>query len=179
MFEPHRRYSLWPTLRFAGPTKPIQDVVVLGAIELFELRHQLLERAPQVKHDDFRGNELPKRELLFDNQAPSDAESTNEFIRFLRYSKRSASEVQSELYVALDQGYLSTEAFGNTYELARRTRAATHGFISYLKTYKCPQVKEAHPEYGSEDPAANCQPWLSDASPSTVNCEPPNQEPRT
>ena len=111
-----------------------------------------------------------------------DAESTNEFIRFLRYSKRSASEVQSELYVALDQGYLSTEAFGDTYELARRTRAATHGFISYLKTYKCQQVREACPEYGSEESSTDQQPWVfPDFAPPvtlpTVNLPTVNREP--
>jgi four helix bundle protein len=32
-----------------------------------------------------------------------DSETTAEFLRFLRYAKRSCSEVQSELYIALDQ----------------------------------------------------------------------------
>ncbi len=31
-----------------------------------------------------------------------DADSNTEFLRFLRYAKRSCSEVQSELYIALD-----------------------------------------------------------------------------
>jgi four helix bundle protein len=31
-----------------------------------------------------------------------DSETNAEFIRFLRYAKRSCTEVQSELYVALD-----------------------------------------------------------------------------
>lgn len=61
-----------------------------------------------------------------------DAESNAEFIRFLRYAKRSCSEVQSELYVALDAGYINTEEFNDTYNHAARTRAATRGFIKYL-----------------------------------------------
>lgn len=32
-----------------------------------------------------------------------DAETNAEFIRFLRYAKRSCTEVQSELYVAVDE----------------------------------------------------------------------------
>jgi len=32
-----------------------------------------------------------------------DSETNPEFVRFLRYAKRSCTEVQSELYVALDQ----------------------------------------------------------------------------
>lgn len=65
-----------------------------------------------------------------------DAESNAEFIRFLRYAKRSCSEVQSELYVALDENYISSGEFDETYELARRTRAAIRGFINYLKKFE-------------------------------------------
>ena len=36
-----------------------------------------------------------------------DSETNPEFIRFLRYAKRSCTEVQSELYVALDQHYIT------------------------------------------------------------------------
>ena len=38
-------------------------------------------------------------------------QSNKEFIQFLFISKSSASEVQSQLYVALDQGYISKEEF--------------------------------------------------------------------
>ena len=65
-----------------------------------------------------------------------DSETNPEFIRFLRYAKRSCTEVQSELYVALDEKYISSSEFKYTYELARRTRAAVRGFITYLKTYE-------------------------------------------
>jgi len=61
-----------------------------------------------------------------------DGGSNAEFIKFLRYSQRSCSEVQSELYVALDQGYLSTEEFKEIYELAAHARAKIGGFIAYL-----------------------------------------------
>ncbi len=65
-----------------------------------------------------------------------DAESTAEFIRFLRYSKRSCTEVQSELYVALDASYITQEEFNDTYRHAGRTRSAVRGFIKYLMNYK-------------------------------------------
>ena len=65
-----------------------------------------------------------------------DAESTPEFIRFLRYAKRSCTEVQSELYVALDQSYIDQTQFNKTYELARLTRAKIGAFINYLNTCK-------------------------------------------
>lgn len=65
-----------------------------------------------------------------------DSETNREFIRFLRYSKRSCTEVQSQLYVALDQGYISLEEFEDIYDQASRTRAAVRGFINYLQKYE-------------------------------------------
>jgi len=65
-----------------------------------------------------------------------DSETNPEFIRFLRYAKRSCTEVQSELYVALDEEYISSDEFKDAYELAGRTRAAVRGFINYLKKYE-------------------------------------------
>ena len=60
-----------------------------------------------------------------------DADANTEFVRFLRYSRRSCSEVQSELYVALDQRYITKLEFQNVYDHAGRTRAAIRGFIRY------------------------------------------------
>lgn len=65
-----------------------------------------------------------------------DSESNNEFVRFLRYAKRSCTEVQSELFVMLDQNYVTETEFQETYNYAGRTRAAIHGFIKYLKSVK-------------------------------------------
>jgi len=49
-----------------------------------------------------------------------DSETNAEFIRFLRYAKRSCTEVQSELYVSLDEEYISSNEFKDVYEQARR-----------------------------------------------------------
>ncbi len=65
-----------------------------------------------------------------------DSETNREFIRFLRYSKRSCTEVQSELYIALDEEYILPDEFKDIYEQAGRTRAAVRGFINYLKQYE-------------------------------------------
>ena len=65
-----------------------------------------------------------------------DSETNAEFIRFLRYAKRSCTEVQSKLYLAVDEEYISTDEFKDVYEQARRTRAAIYGFIKYLKKYE-------------------------------------------
>jgi four helix bundle protein len=62
-----------------------------------------------------------------------DGRSTREFIRFLGYAFRSATEVQSHLYVALDQEYLMKNEFDNLYQQAVETKKLINGFIRYLR----------------------------------------------
>jgi four helix bundle protein len=64
-----------------------------------------------------------------------DSETNSEFIRFLRYTKRSCSEVQSQLYIALDQKYISKAEFEDVYDHGGQTQAAIRGFIKYLSSY--------------------------------------------
>jgi four helix bundle protein len=75
-----------------------------------------------------------------------DSETNSEFVRFLRYAKRSCTEVQSELYVALDQQYITDAEFQDVYDHAGRTRAATRGFIKYLVSYKQSQQIKDNPK---------------------------------
>jgi hypothetical protein len=72
---------------------------------------------------------------IMDNIAEGfDAGGNNEFVRFLNYSKRSCSEVQSQLYRILDQQYCSQSRFDELYEAARLIRAKICAFISYLES---------------------------------------------
>lgn len=61
-----------------------------------------------------------------------DSGSDSEFARFLRYAQRSCTEVQSQLYIALDQKYLSQERFHELYKLTEHAHAKIGGFIKYL-----------------------------------------------
>ena len=65
-----------------------------------------------------------------------DSESNPEFVRFLRYAKRSCTEVQSELYMAMDQQYITKDEFQDVYDHVGRTRATIHGFIKYLLAFE-------------------------------------------
>jgi four helix bundle protein len=62
-----------------------------------------------------------------------DSRSNNEFIRFLTYSRRSCSEVQSCLYIALDQQYILKKEFQSTYKHCEKVRKIIDGLIRYLK----------------------------------------------
>ena len=62
--------------------------------------------------------------------------SSREFIRFLGYSQRSCGEVQSQLYRALDCGYINNSEFNIVYDLASDCRKQIKGFRKYLRNYK-------------------------------------------
>ncbi len=57
-----------------------------------------------------------------------------EFVQFLSVARGSASEVSAQLYVALDQGYVSKEGFGQLQEQATRTGSVISGLVRYLRT---------------------------------------------
>ena len=57
-----------------------------------------------------------------------DCESKVEFARFLGIARRSAVEVQSLLYAALDIEYITKAQFDEYYEQARKTKALIGGF---------------------------------------------------
>ena len=56
-----------------------------------------------------------------------DNESTVEFARFLGMARRSAVEVQSLLYAALDASYIKEDTFKTHYDQARKVQAIIGG----------------------------------------------------
>ena len=70
---------------------------------------------------------------IMDNIAEGfDRGSRGEFIYFLGIAKGSAGEVRSQLYRALDQGYLSQETFDALSEQLERISRAIKGLLTYL-----------------------------------------------
>ena len=55
-----------------------------------------------------------------------------EFIQFLSMAKGSVSEVQAQLYVAVDAGYLTKDQFQQLNSLSQSTGNLIGGFIRYL-----------------------------------------------
>lgn len=99
-------------------TKRVYAVAMRGAFAKdFGLRDQITRASASTMHNIAEG---------------FDGGSNAEFVKFLRYSQRSCSEVQSQLYVALDQAYISQEEFDSIYEQAAKTHAKVGGFIGYL-----------------------------------------------
>ncbi len=84
----------------------------------FRLRDQIEAASGSVMHNIAEGH---------------DAGTDLEFIRFLKIARRSAGEVQSELYLALDRNYITEAELQSTYFLADEAKRLINGLISYLR----------------------------------------------
>ncbi len=62
--------------------------------------------------------------------------SNTEFIQFLYISKGSAGETRTQLFIALDQEYITEEEFRKGYELCIDVSSQLSGLIDYLKSSK-------------------------------------------
>ncbi len=65
-----------------------------------------------------------------------DSGSDPEFIRFLKMARRSASETQSELYLALDRKYICQDEMQRAYDLGSEAKKLINGLIGYLRSGK-------------------------------------------
>ena len=84
----------------------------------FRLRDQILGAAGSVMHNIAEG---------------CDAGTDPEFVRFPKMSRRSASEVQSELYLALDRKYIVETDLKPAYAQADEVKRLVNGLIAYLR----------------------------------------------
>ena len=57
----------------------------------------------------------------------------NEFLQFLSVAKGSCGEARAQLYVALDQAYISTAQFETLYKSANEVSQLISGLMKYLR----------------------------------------------
>ena len=62
-----------------------------------------------------------------------DRSGNKEFIQFLFIAKASTAEIESQLYIALDNGYINKEQFVEARSLTNTVKSLLSGFIRYLK----------------------------------------------
>ena len=61
--------------------------------------------------------------------------NNKEFIKFLGYSKGSAGEIRSMLYITLDLNYISKESFKKNFSSAINIITQISNFIKYLRKH--------------------------------------------
>ncbi len=84
----------------------------------YKLRDQIRDAAGSAMHNIAEG---------------SDAGTDTEFIRFLKIARRSCSEVQSELYLAVDREYILDADAEWAHDLADEVKRLINGLIAYLR----------------------------------------------
>ena len=84
----------------------------------FRLRDQIQGAAGSVMHNIAEG---------------FDSGTNPEFIRFLKMSRRWASDVQSVLYLAFDRKYITDDNLNTAYSLATESKRLINGMIAYLR----------------------------------------------
>jgi four helix bundle protein len=76
-----------------------------------------------------------------------------EFTQFLAIAKGSTAEVEAQLYVALDQGYIAQEKFESITAIANSTKKLIAGFMNYLRSSDLKGQKlKPRPEYRNQKP---------------------------
>ena len=70
-----------------------------------------------------------------------DRGGNKEFIQFLSIAKGSASEAESQLYVAVDNGYITQSQFEEIRKITNDVKSLISGFIRYLKKSDLKGVK--------------------------------------
>jgi len=106
------------------------------ARKLVKMVYDLIRRSPKFRKDFRLVNQVQDAAVsAMSNIAEGFARRSNrEFIQFLFISKSSAAEVQSQLYVALDQEYINQDDFGRIYNQAEVVSKMDSGFIKYLNS---------------------------------------------
>ena len=110
-------------------------------IESWKLARELAMQVYQVSSEAAFSRDFSLRDQInraagsiMDNIAEGfDGGSNAEFARFLSYAQRSCTEVQSQLYRALDRNYVDQLQFDELYALTTQTRSKIGAFIRYLK----------------------------------------------
>jgi four helix bundle protein len=71
------------------------------------------------------------------------SQSNAEFIKFLKYSRRSCAEVQSCFYVAIDQEYITEIILNEIFNQATKVIMIIDGLLRYLRSQRSKRSKRS------------------------------------
>jgi len=119
-FKTFEEMPVWQDSR--NLTASIYSVTNIGIFSHdFGLRDQMRRATVSIMSNIAEGYERP---------------ANKEFAMFLGYAKGSAGELRSQLYVALDQKYISQEQFAEMHKLASEISSQLAKFSTYLRTIR-------------------------------------------
>jgi len=106
------------------------------ARKLVKMVYDVINKSPKFRRDFRLVNQMQDASVSCMSNIPEgfSRKSNKEFIQFLFISKSSAAEAQSQLYVALDQDYITQDDFVRIYNQAEIVSKMDSGFIKYLQS---------------------------------------------
>ena len=104
------------------------------ARKLVGMIYEVINNSPKFRRDFRLVNQIQDAAVSSMSNIPEgfSRRGNREFIQFLFISKSSAAEVQSQLYVALDQQYITRDEFDKIYNQADIVSKKDSNFIKYL-----------------------------------------------
>lgn len=104
------------------------------ARELTKYIYQITTKAPLSRDYGLKDQIRRASSSIMLNIAEGfDSGTDPQFTKFLYYALRSCSEVQSILYICLDNSYLDQEVFNYLFEKSQTIKKLCSGLIRYLK----------------------------------------------
>ena len=97
----------------------------------------------------------------FERRSPAD------FARFLTIAKASASEVLSQLYLALDLGYITEHQFDELHRAIDSVSRSIGGLVRYLRSADGRSVREGAATYATDTQATNPELGTPNPEPNT------------
>jgi len=106
------------------------------ARKLVKMVYEVINKSPKFRRDFRLVNQVQDAAVssMSNISEGFSRKGNKEFIQFLFISKSSAAEVQSQLYVALDQEYITQNEFDRIYNQAEIVSKKDSNFIKYLQT---------------------------------------------
>ncbi len=122
--------------------KSFEDLQVWQDVRVFVNSIYELTGHEKFKKDYSLKDQIQRAAVSIMNNISEGFERDNnkEFINFLSYSKGSAGEVRSMLYVALDLSYISKEEFDKCYLNAVKIIKQIANFKKYLRNYSVKKI---------------------------------------
>ncbi len=121
---------------FMGTFHNFEDLDIWRESRILVQRIRAFCKRPNVKRDFSFIDQITRsaRSISANIAEGSDCMTDHEFIKFLGYAKRSATEVRAHLYDAMDENYIIKSEFNDLNEQSKKICRMIAGLIHYLQS---------------------------------------------
>jgi len=141
-----------------------EDLECWQAARTFRREVYRLSRLPDFSRDYALVSQIRRAAISIGSNIADGFErgGNRELIQFLSQAKGSAGETKDQLYVALDEAYVTQAQFDQAYALGDTASRLTGGFMSYLRNATisghkfATAIAPANPKLKTQNPKPGC-----------------------